>query len=163
MRQSAGILLYRYQSDQLQVLLVHPGGPLWEHKDFWQIPKGEVDDDEELLITAYREFHEETGSLPPEGELIELGSAKSGSKVNYIWAIEGDFDTSTFTCNTFTMEWPPKSGKMQEFPECDRAGWFDLATAKQKLFKTQVVFIDRLAQHMGDTIPTPGSEQQSLL
>lgn len=147
-KHSAGILLFRRQNGAVEVLIAHPAGPLWAHKDKWLLIKGEVDEGEDHFETAKREFKEETGSAAPEGEYIDLGEAKGGSKVNHIWALESDFDTSTFHCNTFTMEWPPKSGNMQEFPECDRAQWFDLPTAKEKLFKTQAVFIDRLAGHL---------------
>ena len=157
---SAGILLFRRSNNKLEVLIAHPAGPLWAHKDKWLLTKGEVEAGEDHLQAAKREFKEETGSEPPEGEFIDLGEAKGGSKINHIWAIEGDFDTSTFTCNTFTMEWPPKSGKIQEFPECDRAEWFDLPTAKEKLFKTQNVFIDRLAEHLG--LPALPPSQSSL-
>ena len=158
---SAGILLFKRQDDRVKVLLVHPAGPLWAHKDKWLLPKGEVDErDEDHLAAAKREFLEETGSPVPEGELIDLGEAKGGSKTNHIWTVEGEFDTETFTCNTFTMEWPPKSGNIQEFPECDRAEWFDLPTAKEKLFKSQNVFIDRLAEHLG--LPPVESSQASL-
>ncbi|HET7320211.1 MAG TPA: NUDIX domain-containing protein [Candidatus Saccharimonadales bacterium] len=162
MKQAAGILLYKHEAGKVKVLLVHPAGPLWAHKDKWLLTKGEVDDaDEGHLEAAKREFEEETGSPPPEGEYIDLGEAKGGSKLNHIWALEGDLDTNTFHCNTFTMEWPPKSGNIQEYPECDRAEWFDLPTAKQKLFKTQNVFIDRLAEHLG--LGPVESPQTSLL
>lgn len=148
MTQSAGILLFRRQKDTVEVLLVHPAGPFWAKKDKWLLTKGEVKEGEEILDAARREFQEETGSPPPAGELIDLGEAKGGSKLNHIWALEGDFDTTTFHSNTFTMEWPPRSGKQREFPENDRAEWFDLPTAKEKLMKTQNVFIDRLAEHL---------------
>lgn len=147
---SAGILLYKREDGVVKVLLVHPAGPIWGHKDKWLLPKGEVDEgDENHIEAAKREFKEETGSPPPPGELISLGEAKGGNKLNRIWALEGDFDVSTFHCNTFTMEWPPKSGNMQKFPECDRAQWFDLPTAKAKLFNSLGIFIDRLAEHLG--------------
>lgn len=147
---SAGILLFRRSNEVVQVLLVHPAGPLWAHKDKWLLPKGEVDDgDDGRIETAKREFEEETGCKVPDGELIDLGEAKGGSKLNHIRALEGEIDLSKFHSNTFKMEWPPKSGKMQEYPECDRAEWFDLVTAKEKLFTTQNMFIDRLAEHLG--------------
>lgn len=151
MKQSAGILLCKQFDDGVKVLLVHPAGPLWAHKDSWQIPKGEVDDNEELIDAAKREFEEEIGIIVPQGEWFELGSAKTSSKMNHIWLLipKGEVDLSDFHSNTFTMEWPPKSGKMQEFPECDKAEWFDLKAAKQKLFKSQIIFIDRLAELLG--------------
>ena len=163
MKEAAGILVFRRQATGVKVLLVHPGGPLWGHKDSWSIPKGELDEGEEHLIAARREFEEEVGVTVPAGELLDLGSVKqSNGKVNFIWAVEGDVDLAKFHCNTFTMEWPPKSGIMAEFPENDRAGWFDLATANRKLFKHQLTFIDRLAEHLHVDVPTD-SEQQSLL
>lgn len=142
-------MLFRRENNEVQVLIVHPAGPLWAHKDKWLLTKGEVEDGEDELAAAKREFQEETGSPAPEGEAIDLGEAKGGNKINRIWAIEGEIDLSSFHSNTFTMEWPPKSGKLQEYPECDRAEWFDFATAKEKLFKTQNVFIDRLAEYLG--------------
>lgn len=148
-KQSAGILVYKRNDNGLQVLLVHPAGPIWAHRDFWSIPKGELDGDEDHLRAAYREFKEEVGIDPPAGKPLDLGSAKAGNKVNYIWALEGDIDVSKFSCNTFTMEWPPKSGKMQEFPECDKAEWFDIETAKTKVFEAQVFFLDSLVRHLG--------------
>lgn len=158
---SAGILLYKREAGGVKVLLLHPGGPVWERKDFWLFPKGGVEEGEDHRQAARREFLEETGSPVPEGEWIDLGEAKGDSKINHIWALEGDLDTAKFSCNTFTMEWPPKSGKLQEFPECDRAEWFDLQTAEQKLFKSQAVFIDRLAEHLG--LPSVEESQTSLL
>lgn len=161
--QSAGILVFRGQGSKIEVLLVHPGGPFWAKKDSWSIPKGELEADEELLTGAFREFEEEVGVPPPKGELLELGEFKSSSaKTNYIWAMEGDFDLKDFKSNTFTMEWPPKSGVQQEFVENDRAGWFDLTTAQRKVFKNQAVFIDRLAERLQIDMPTE-PEQQSLL
>ncbi|HTB48789.1 MAG TPA: NUDIX domain-containing protein [Verrucomicrobiae bacterium] len=162
-KQSAGILVFRGNPRSVEVLLVHPAGPFWAKKDTWSIPKGELDEGEDHLAAAFREFEEELGMLPPAGELLELGSMKqSGGKTNYIWAVEGEFNVKLFKGNTFTMEWPPKSGQQQEFPENDRAAWFDLATAKRKLFKAQIVFIDRLAERLKIEM-TPEPEQQSLL
>jgi len=162
-KQAAGILVFRQITDTVEVLLVHLAGPMWAKRDCWSIPKGELDEDEDHLEAAFREFEEELGSAPPVGELIELGSLKSsGNKMNYIWAIEGDFDVTTFKSNTFTMEWPPKSGQQQEFLENDRAAWFDLPTAKRKLFKSQIDFIDRLAERLAVEMQ-PDPEQQSLL
>jgi predicted NUDIX family NTP pyrophosphohydrolase len=148
MVQTAGILLFKADSAGYQVLLVHPGGPLWGHKDIWELPKGLVDAGEDVQAAAYREFEEEVGMTPPPGPLIDLGSIKSGNKLNFIWALEGDVNLQQFHSNLFTMEWPPHSGVVAEFPETDRAAWFDFATAKQKLFKSQVGFIDRLAAHL---------------
>jgi predicted NUDIX family NTP pyrophosphohydrolase len=145
---SAGFLLYKHEDGKLKVLLLHPAGPLWAHKDKWLLPKGGVEKGESHLQAARRDFKEETGSEAPDGELIDLGEEKADNKINHIWALAGKFDTGTFTCNTFTMEWPPRSGRVQEYPECDRAAWFDLPAAKEKLFKSQTVFLDRLAEHL---------------
>jgi predicted NUDIX family NTP pyrophosphohydrolase len=147
-KQSAGILLYRFSKDELQVFLVHPGGPFFKNKDIgtWSIPKGEFTDNEEALIAAKREFKEETGQ-PIDGEFIALEPIiqKSGKKV-YAWTVEGDIDHETIFSNTFEIEWPPRSGKQQAFPEVDRAGWFDLETAKVKIIPAQVGLIDNLRQ-----------------
>lgn len=145
--QSAGILLYRKVSGQLQVFLVHPGGPFFKNKDLgaWSIPKGEFLDDEEPLIAAKREFEEETGQ-PVDGNFIALNPVKlkSGKKV-YAWALEGDIDHETIFSNLFEMEWPPKSGKRQSFPEIDRAGWFEIKEAKLKINVAQAAFIEELS------------------
>ena len=146
MKQSAGILLYRKTDDTLQVFLVHPGGPFFKNKDAgaWSIPKGEFLDDEEPLAAAKREFAEETGQ-PIDGEFITLGSVKLKSgKTVYAWAIEGDIDHETIVSNTFELEWPPRSGKKIVVPEIDRAGWFKLPTAKQKINSAQAAFIEKL-------------------
>lgn len=157
-KQSAGILVYRKSGDGIEVLLGHPGGPFWAKKDkgVWSIPKGEFDD--ELAIdAAKREYQEELGSKPPEGELLDLGTVKMKSgKVIYAWAVEGDFNVATVRSNTFTMQWPPRSGNEQEFPEIDRAGWFSLAVAKQKLVTAQGEFIDRLADIFGVSTDAAG-------
>lgn len=168
MIQSAGILVYRLKDGKPEVFLAHPAGPFWAHKDTWSIPKGELDDGEDHLKAARREFEEEIGMALPEGELIDLGSIKQNSrKTNYIWALEGDLDPAKFHCSSmFTIEWPPKSGTQQEFPENDRAEWFSLEEAKQKLFKNQLGFLDRLAEHLGvevaDTDTDSTAPQQSL-
>jgi predicted NUDIX family NTP pyrophosphohydrolase len=167
MKQSAGILVYRKSKDGIEVFLTHPAGPFWAKKDTWSIPKGELDDGEDHLAAARREFVEETGMEPPAGDYVKLGDIKQGSnKINYIWAVEGDLDPAKFVCeSTFTIEWPPNSGRMQEFPENDRAAWFDLESAKRKLFKAQAPFIDRLAEHLGAEIKQSTSgptSQQSL-
>ncbi|MBE0537293.1 MAG: NUDIX domain-containing protein [Phycisphaerae bacterium] len=150
-RHSAGILVFRYKGGDVEVLLVHPGGPFWAKKDdhAWSIPKGEFSEDESAFDAAKREFFEETG-VPVEGNGVDLGAAKQNSgKIVHIWAVEGGFDASAVKSNTFSMEWPPKSGKEQQFPEIDRAGWFRPETARQKLHKGQVVFIDRLLAQLG--------------
>ena len=145
---SAGLLLYRRGSDGLQVLLVHPGGPFWARRDagVWSIPKGETDAGEDPLAAARREFAEELGSPAPEGEPIALGEIrqKSGKRVT-AWALAGDLDLTTVRSNTFTTEWPPRSGRQAEFPEIDRAGWFSLAEAREKLIPAQAALVDRLA------------------
>jgi predicted NUDIX family NTP pyrophosphohydrolase len=145
-KQSAGILLYRKTNNRLQVFLVHPGGPFFKNKDIgvWSIPKGEFLDDEDPLAAAKREFKEETGR-PVEGNFIKLNAVtlKSG-KIVYGWAVECDIDHETISSNLFEMEWPPKSGKKQSFPEIDRAGWFDIETAKIKINEGQVGLVDEL-------------------
>ncbi|MGF1458283.1 MAG: NUDIX domain-containing protein [Leptolyngbyaceae cyanobacterium] len=136
-KQSAGLLMYRFQAG-LEVLLVHPGGPFWRKRDIgvWTIPKGLVEPGENLFSTACREFREETG-LMPQPPYLELPEIKQSSKRVKAWAFEGDCDPQKVQSNTFLLEWPPKSGQMQEFPEVDRAGWFSLARAEQYLLKAQ--------------------------
>ena len=150
-RTSAGILLYRRCNAELEVFLVHPGGPFWTKKDAgaWSIPKGEYEPGEDPLDAARREFEEEIGTPPPGGHFIGLGeiTQKSG-KIVTAWALEGDCDAAAIRSNSFTMEWPPKSGKMQEFPEVDRAGWLTLDDARKKLIESQHPFLDRLAAAM---------------
>jgi predicted NUDIX family NTP pyrophosphohydrolase len=150
-KKSAGILLYRIREGKVEVLLAHPGGPLWIKKDdgYWSIPKGEFTDDEEPLEAAKREFYEETGASV-SGEFIPLKpiTQKSG-KLVYGFAIEGEFDVSRSMSNTFKMEWPPYSGKVEEYPEIDRAEWFDLERAKEKLTEAQHSFIDELIETLG--------------
>jgi predicted NUDIX family NTP pyrophosphohydrolase len=143
---SAGILMYRRREGGLQVLLVHPGGPFWAHKDdgVWSIPKGLYTAGESPIEAARREFAEETGCVP-DGEPVDLGAFKQPSgKVVRAWALEGDFDLAGFESNTFTMEWPPRSGKVQEFPEADRAAWFSPGEALRKITKGQVPVIEAL-------------------
>jgi predicted NUDIX family NTP pyrophosphohydrolase len=146
---SAGLLLYRRRRDgELEVLLAHPGGPFWAKKDdgAWSIPKGEYGPDEDPRRVAAREFEEEIGVAPPTTDTaVSLGEVRlsSGKRVS-AWALEGDLEVDEVRSNTFPMEWPPRSGKIEEFPEVDRAGWFDLRTARRKLTKGQVPFIDRL-------------------
>ncbi len=146
--QSAGLLLYRRSDGAIQVLLGHPGGPFWKRKDegAWSIPKGLIGTDENPLSAARREFAEETGHRP-DGDAIALGNAKQpGGKIVHVWAMQGDWDANDLQSNTFEMEWPPRSGKRQTFPELDRAAWFGLADARVKVLKGQVVFIDRLVK-----------------
>ncbi|MHB8692713.1 MAG: NUDIX domain-containing protein [Solirubrobacteraceae bacterium] len=144
---SAGILLYRGSGEALEVLLVHPGGPLWARRDAgaWSIPKGEYVDPEDPLAAARREFAEELSVAPPDGEPIPLGEVKQRSgKVVAAWAVPGDLDVSDVKSNTFELEWPPRSGRKQEFPEVDRAEWFTIAQAREKLIGAQVELLDRL-------------------
>ena len=146
-RKSAGILLYRRSGDELEVLLVHPGGPFWASKDAgaWSLPKGEYEDGDDALAAALREFEEETGTAPPPGPLTDLGSVKQRSgKVVSAWAAEGDLDAEAIRSNTFAMEWPPRSGRMQDFPEIDRAAWFGLEEARERINPAQAAFLDRL-------------------
>lgn len=150
-KKSAGVLVYRRSAGALEVLLVHPGGPFWAKKDAgaWSIPKGELDDDEEPLEAAKRELFEETG-LRPDGEFIALGSLKQrGGKTVHAWAVEGDFDVARLASHTFCMEWPPRSGRMREFPEVDRAEWLPLPSARQKILAGQNAFLDALAARLG--------------
>jgi predicted NUDIX family NTP pyrophosphohydrolase len=146
-RTSAGLLLFRRTSAGVEVLLVHPGGPLWGKKDegAWSIPKGEIDDGEDPLAAARREFEEELGS-PVSGEFIALAPIRQASgKVVHAWAVEGDFDPATLTSGTFNMEWPPRSGHRQEFPEVDRAEWFTIEHAKRKINKAQIALLDQVS------------------
>jgi predicted NUDIX family NTP pyrophosphohydrolase len=148
-RRSAGILLYRPATVDLEVLLVHPGGPFWTNKDAgaWSIPKGEYEPDEDPFAAARREFEEELGSAPPDGEPFELGEIRQKSgKLVRAWALEGDLDATAAYSNTFTTEWPPRSGRVQEFPEVDGAEWFTLEAAREKINPAQAAFLDRLAE-----------------
>jgi predicted NUDIX family NTP pyrophosphohydrolase len=147
---SAGLLLHRDVDGRMEVLLVHPGGPFWAKKDegAWSIPKGEVEPDEDPLQVAVREFREELGIDPPDvADAVFLGELRqpSGKRVS-VWAIAGDVDVDAIRSNTFEMAWPPRSGRLREFPEVDRAGWFDLDGARRKLLRGQVGFLDRLAE-----------------
>ena len=147
MKESAGILLYRRVRGHLEVLLVHPGGPFWKNKDAgaWTIPKGEIAPGEDGLACALRELKEETG-YACTGAAVPLPPVKQkGGKVVRAWAAEGDFDPSALVSNTFTMEWPPKSGKREQFPEVDRAEWFDLDRAREKINAAQAQWLDALA------------------
>ena len=152
-RTSAGILLWRRRSGGLEVLLAHPGGPFWARKDHghWTVPKGEIEPDEELEDVARREFAEETGHSVPDGSLIELGEIKqkSGKRV-VAWAAQGDLDPRAAVSNTYEMEWPPRSGKMQRFPEIDRVEWFGLDEAQRRLKAAQVPFLERLCSALDE-------------
>ena len=147
-KQSAGLLLYRRPARRLQVLLVHPGGPFWQKKDLgaWSIPKGEFAAGEDALAAATREFHEETG-LEVAGPLTPLTPVKQpGGKTVHAWAVEGDFDPRALRSNTFSLEWPPRSGRQQEFPEVDRAAWFDFDEAKRRINRGQAALLAELEQ-----------------
>lgn len=153
-KQSAGILLYRKSHGEYEVLLVHPGGPFWAKKDqgSWSMPKGEFGDDEQPLAAAKREFAEEMGSPPPEGEYASLGEVKIPSgKIVHAFTLESDFNLETFKSNMFEMEWPPKSGQTQEFPEADKAAWLTISLAAQKITKGQTPLLERLAAKLGIT------------
>ena len=149
-KRSAGILLHRVREGEREVLLVHPGGPFWAKRDggAWSIPKGEYDDGEDPRECALREFEEELGTpLPAGAELAELGTVKqSAGKVITAFGAAGDLDPEAIRSNTFTVEWPPRSGQTQEFPEVDRAEWFTLTRAREKLIEAQVPFLDRLEE-----------------
>ena len=154
-KRSAGILLFRRKDGVTEFLLVHPGGPFWAKKDAgaWSIPKGQIEDDEEPRACAIRELEEELGAAPaldPE-ELVELGSIRQrAGKVVEAWAAEADFDPAALASNTFEMEWPPRSGSRQEFPEVDRAEWFDPAAAREKILPAQAELLDRLLERLSD-------------
>ena len=141
------MLLRRRGPAGVEVLLGHMGGPFWARKDdgAWSIPKGEYAEDEDPEAAARREFAEELGSPVPATDLVLLGELRASGKVLSVWTAEGDLDADACRSNTFSLEWPPRSGRMQEFPEIDRAGWFALAAARDKLVKGQVPFLDRLA------------------
>lgn len=149
MRRSAGLLLWRRGARGLEVLLGHPGGPFFVRQDdgVWSIPKGEYGDDEEPLAAAFREFGEEIGLAPPDGEPLPLGDVKlrNGKRVA-AWALEGDLDAAAARSNLFEMEWPPRSGRLQSFPELDRAAWFDVEAARVKLVPGQRPLLDRLVE-----------------
>jgi predicted NUDIX family NTP pyrophosphohydrolase len=150
-RTSAGILLYRRGPSGPEVLLGHMGGPFWAKKDdgAWSLPKGEHGPDEEPLAVARREFEEELGSPVPAAGLVPLGECRvTSGKVLTVWAAEGDLDAGSAVSNTFELEWPPRSGRVQEFPEIDRAAWFAVDEARAKLVKGQVPFLDRLLEQL---------------
>ncbi|MFC8246733.1 NUDIX domain-containing protein [Streptomyces chartreusis] len=149
-RRSAGLLLFRRTDAGLQVLLGHMGGPFFAKRDAgaWTVPKGEYEPDEPAWDAARREFQEELGLPPPDGEALPLGEVRqSGGKIVTAWAIEADLDPATVVPGTFRMEWPPRSGRTQEFPELDRVRWLPLDRAREVVVKAQAAFLDRLAEH----------------
>jgi predicted NUDIX family NTP pyrophosphohydrolase len=153
-KRSAGILLFRRRGGTTEFLLVHPGGPFWAKKDAgaWSIPKGQIESEEEPRACAIRELEEELGPAPEldPGELIELGSIRQrAGKTVEAWAAEAEFDPAALASNTFTMEWPPRSGDEREFPEVDRAEWFDLEAAREKIIPAQAELLDRLLERLG--------------
>jgi predicted NUDIX family NTP pyrophosphohydrolase len=156
-RRSAGLLLYRRASDDgVEVLLAHPGGPLWAKRDagVWTVPKGEFHDGEAAWAVARREFEEETGHPAPDGDPIELGEIRQkGGKLVEAWALEGDLDPATARSNTFPFEWPPRSGRWITIPEIDRVEWFAPDEARQRIKDTQIPFIDRLLDAIDDRTP----------
>ena len=156
-KQSAGLLLFRRRERSVEVLLVHPGGPLWVRKDdgAWSIPKGEINENEDGLAAARREVEEETGARP-SGTFIALSPVRqAGGKIVHVWAIESDFDTASLKSNLFEMEWPPKSGTRRSFPEVDRASWFDLKTAARKILPGQAMVLRHLEDRLTDTVEPP--------
>ncbi|HEY7812250.1 MAG TPA: NUDIX domain-containing protein [Nakamurella sp.] len=157
MKLSAGLLLFRIADDRVEVLLVHMGGPFWARKDehAWSVPKGEYEPGEDPADAAVREFTEELGTTPPGGPNLDLGSARQSGKTVTVFAREGDFDATAAVSNSFSLEWPPHSGRFQDFPEVDRAEWFDLPTAATKLVKGQIAFLTRLASRLAGGRPAP--------
>jgi predicted NUDIX family NTP pyrophosphohydrolase len=154
-KKSAGLLLFHEGAEGIEVLLVHPGGPFWARKDdgAWSIPKGEFADDEDALSAAKREFEEETGWKADASEYIELEPVRQpGGKIVYAWALNSDHDCSTLRSNLFSMEWPPKSGRQQEFPEVDKADWFAIDVAMRKILKGQTPFLEQLRRLMSDKL-----------
>jgi predicted NUDIX family NTP pyrophosphohydrolase len=150
-KKSAGILLYRFKNENLEVMLAHPGGPFWAKKDtgVWSIPKGEFEDDEEALVAAKREFEEELGKKVSAKKFIELAPVKSKSnKTIYAFAAAEDFDTTNITSNLCWVDWPPRSGKRIEIPEIDKAEWFNVETAKKKIIGYQLPLIDELIEKL---------------
>lgn len=161
-KQSAGLLLYRLRDDGFEVLIVHPGGPFWARKDngAWSIPKGEFESDDDPLEAAKREFQEELGHPAPNAECRKLGVVKMKSgKIIHAWAAEGDLDTAHVRSNTFTVEWPPRTGQQQEYPEVDRAIWAGPTKAAKKLNPVQAEFVGRLAVILG----IAGAPEQTTL
>ena len=156
-KNSAGILLHRLRGSGIEVFLVHPGGPFWATRDAgaWSIPKGESEAGEDPLEAAKREFKEETG-FAVEGNFIELTPVKQpGGKVVYAWAVMGDCEADSIKSNTFSLEWPPRSGKRKEFPEVDRAGWFTPEVAREKILKGQLNFLEELKRKIENNSVSP--------
>jgi len=164
-RRSAGLLLYRRRVGRTEVFLVHPGGPFWARRDegAWSIPKGEYGEDEEPLAAARREFAEETGLEPPGDAAAALALRplrQAGGKWVHAWAVEGDCDPGTIRSNTFTLEWPPRSGREREFPEVDRASWFDLSAARRAILKSQRPLLDELDATLSGSAAADDSRAQ---
>lgn len=152
-KKSAGILAYRFRNKLLEILLVHPGGPYFANKDLgvWSIPKGEFTDEEDPLVAAKREFHEETG-FEIKGAFKKLSPiVQKGGKTVFAWATEQDINTTGFKSNTFEIEWPPKSGKYQEYPEIDKAKWFTIPVGREKINESQVALINELIEILGSS------------
>ena len=150
-KRSAGLVIYRRKERELEVFLVHPGGPLWAKKDLgaWSIPKGEYSAEEEPLAAARREFEEETG-VRVDGDFVELGTIRqAGGKLVTAWAVEGDFDPEKLVSNSVEMEWPPRSGRMVKFPEVDRGAWLRLGEAEEKILASQRALLERLREGVG--------------
>lgn len=164
-KQSAGLLVYRMKNSQPEMLIVHIAGPWMAKKDkgAWSIPKGECTENEDPLKTAYREFKEELSKEPPTGESVPLGTIdQKNNKTVIAWAIEGDIDLTGAKSNTVQIEWPPKSGQMQEFPEVDKPGYYSLEKAAQKLLPEQVPLLKRLAEHLRIDFDPTKNQQPSL-
>lgn len=161
-KQSAGILLYRRKDNQVEVLLVHPGGPFWAKKDLkaWGLPKGEFSEGEDPQAAAKREFKEELGLDPPTSSYVDLGTIKIPSKLIYGWAVESDLDTTRVNSNVISIVWPPRSGQTLQIPEVDKAEWFEISRAGPKMHGGQAVFLERLAEHLDIKLLKP--EQPSL-
>jgi predicted NUDIX family NTP pyrophosphohydrolase len=166
---SAGLLVYRLKGGLPEVFIVHNGGPYWAKKDdgVWSLPKGEINQGEDPLAAAQREFNEETGFAVPQGPYYDLGevSYPKGGKTVQAWAVEGDLKADDLKSNHFQLEWPPRSGKIQSFPEIDRGGWFSLPEASKKLFAPNVAFLERLANLLhvpfgADQLPEPPAQSE---
>ena len=158
---SAGILLFRFRNENLEVMLLHPGGPFWANRDdgVWSIPKGLREGDENPLDTAIREFTEETG-FEVAGAFIDLGELNQSSvKIVHVWALEKDLDVTNIVSNTIPYEWPNHSGKIQEIPEVDKAGWFDIELAKRKIIKGQIGFLNKLIETINHSQKTKHVDQ----
>ncbi|MGH7157027.1 MAG: NUDIX domain-containing protein [Candidatus Saccharimonadales bacterium] len=164
-KHSAGLIVFRRTSDGPEVLIAHMGSPWWAKKDIgaWSIPKGEIEEGEDALQTAKREFAEELGLPSPKGEYIQLGVIEQhNNKTVAAWAIEANVDASSIKSNTFKVEWPPKSGKMQDFPEIDRAEWFSLSEAAKRVVRGQAELFERLAKHLDVNLEADSPQQGSL-